>query len=295
MPEHKALTFPPKSEWPKFSSAEWASDRRHAFLKFKRLLLSMFTGLDFVIGNDNYGGDWALLSDPAARKAHKTYPPPTSAPRRRVHRLTQLFLHRILLDIFSDHCPAIIADYLETSKYDDDALQDDDGHPYCVGTALLQAIERHCVPTDDESSMSVMSRFETLIKHIPGIPSASDFEHLERWANNTAEQWNRLSPYDDHLLSARPRFLQMLDHQLKSRKMAKIDKIDWGEFKAYLNKNEQWLAKKDIPVYMSSLIAFSSGQLEALAEKPLARASRSPWRPSRNPKNRRVPARGYRA
>ena len=52
--------------------------------------------------------------------------------------------------------------------------------------------------------------------------------------------------------------------ELKSRKMAKIDKIDWGDFKAYLNKNEQWLAKKDIPVYMSSLIAFSSGQLEAL-------------------------------
>jgi hypothetical protein len=47
--------------------------------------------------------------------------------------------------------------------------------------------------------------------------------------------------------------------------MANVDKIDWGDFKAYLNKNEQWLAKKDIPVYMSSLIAFTSGQLEALA------------------------------
>jgi hypothetical protein len=46
-----------------------------------------------------------------------------------------------------------------------------------------------------------------------------------------------------------------------------MDKIDWGDFKAYLNKNEQWLAKKDIPVYMSSLIAFSSGQLEALATR----------------------------
>ena len=184
MPEHKPLTFPPKSEWPKFSAAEWASDRRHAFLKFKRLLLSMFTGLDFVIGNENYGGDWALLSDPAARKAHRTYPPPTSAPRRRVHRLTQFFLHRILLDIFSDHCPAIIADYLETSK------------------------------------------FETLIKNFPGIPSASDFEHLEKWANDTAEQWNRLSPYDENLLNARPRFLQMLARELKTRKMAQIDKID---------------------------------------------------------------------
>ena len=135
MPDHKTLTFPPKSEWPKFSAAEWASNRRHAFLKFKRLLLSMFTALDFVVGNENYGGDWALLGDPAARKAHKTYPPPTTAPRRRVHRQTQLFLHRVLLDIFSDHCPAIISDYLETSKYDDDDLQDDDGHPYLVLSA----------------------------------------------------------------------------------------------------------------------------------------------------------------
>ena len=57
----------------------------------------------------------------------------------------------------------------------------------------------------------------------------------------------------------------MLDHQLRSRKMANLDRIDWGEFKAYLNKNEQWLAQKDIPVYMSSLIAFSSSQLEGTA------------------------------
>jgi len=25
--EHKTLTFPPKSEWPTFSAAEWASNR----------------------------------------------------------------------------------------------------------------------------------------------------------------------------------------------------------------------------------------------------------------------------
>ena len=226
----------------------------------------MFTALDFVVGNDNYGGEWALIYDTAARKAHKTYPPPTSAPRRRVHRQTQLFLHRILLSIFSDHCPAIISDYLETSTYDDDALQDADGHPYCVGTALLQAIERHCVLIDEETSMSVMKNFETLLTNFPGIISASSFGQLEKWANKTAEDWNRLSPYDDQLRLALPRFLQMLDHQLKSRKMANLDRIDWGEFKAYLNKNEQWLAKKDIPVYMSSLIAFSRSQLEALAD-----------------------------
>jgi hypothetical protein len=114
--------------------------------------------------------------------------------------------------------------------------------------------------------MTVMRQFESLLNGFPGVPSSSDFGHLEKWANKTAEQWNRLSPYDDQLRSALPRFLQMLDHQLRSRKMANVDKIDWGDFKAYLNKNEQWLAKKDIPVYMSSLIAFSSGQLEALAD-----------------------------
>ena len=35
MPENKTLTFPLKSEWPTFTDAEWASNRRHAFLKFK--------------------------------------------------------------------------------------------------------------------------------------------------------------------------------------------------------------------------------------------------------------------
>ena len=78
--DHKTLTFPPKSEWPTFSTADWASvNRRYAFLNFKRRLISMFTDLDFVVGNDNYGGEWALLGDTAERKAHKTYPPPTSA------------------------------------------------------------------------------------------------------------------------------------------------------------------------------------------------------------------------
>ena len=114
--------------------------------------------------------------------------------------------------------------------------------------------------------MSVLKKFETLLNGFPGILSASSFGQLEKLGNKTAEQWNRLSPYDDQLRSALPRFLQMLDHQLKSRKMANLDRIDWGEFKVYLNKNEQWLAKKDIPVYMSSLIAFSSSQLRALAD-----------------------------
>jgi hypothetical protein len=159
------------------------------------------------------------------------YPPPTFAQRRRVHRHTQLFLPRILLDIFSDH-PQSSLDYLETSKYDNEALKDDDGHPYCVGTTLLHAIERHCVPTDDEASMTVQKQFETLLNGFPGIISVSSFRHLKKWANETADQWNRLSPYDETLRSALPRYLQMLDHQLRSRKMANLDRIDWGEFKA---------------------------------------------------------------
>jgi hypothetical protein len=66
MPENKTLTFPPKSEWPTLTNADWTSNRCHAFLKVKRLLLSMFTALDFVVGNDNYGGEWALIYDTAA-------------------------------------------------------------------------------------------------------------------------------------------------------------------------------------------------------------------------------------
>jgi hypothetical protein len=260
----KTLVFPPKTDWPKFTDVDWNSDKRHAFLKFRRFLASMFTALDFLVGNESYGGDWALIYDTAARKAHLTYPPPTAAPRRRLHRQTQLFLHRVLLDPFSDHCPAIIADHLDASTYDDEALQDNDGHPHCVGTALLQAIERHCVPTDDEASMTVQAKFENMLKGFPGVISVSSFKQLETWANETAAQWNRLSPYDQTLRAALPRYLQMLNQQLRSRKMANLDRIDKSP--QWLDKSPQWLAKNDIPVYLSSLIAFASSQLDALAQ-----------------------------
>jgi hypothetical protein len=60
---------------------------RHAFLKFKRLLLQSIvlllflqkqnlpcSPLDFVVGNDNYGGEWALLGDTllSARTTRRT-------------------------------------------------------------------------------------------------------------------------------------------------------------------------------------------------------------------------------
>ena len=128
-----------------------------------------------------------------------------------------------------------------------------------------------------------MKQFETLLNGFPGIISFSSFRQLENWANKTAEQWNRLSPYDDTLRSALPRYLQMLDHQLRSRKMANLDRIDWSEFKAYLNKNEQWLAKNDIPqsvpllqplltpMTTTSASALQSGELKSL---PLSTATR---------------------
>jgi hypothetical protein len=250
----KTLVFPPKTDWPKFTDIDWNSDKRHAFLKFRRFLASMFTALDFLVGNESYGGDWALIYDIAARKAHPTYPPPTTAPRRRLHRQTQLFLHRVLLDTFSDHCPEFIADHLEPNMYDDEALQDNYGLPHCVGTALLQAIERHCVPTDDEASITVQAKFENMLKGFPGVISVSSFTQLEMWANETAAQWNRLSPYDQTLRAALPRNLQMLNQQLHSRKMDNMDRIDWGEFKDNLNKSPQWLAKNDIPERHSRLL-----------------------------------------
>jgi hypothetical protein len=64
------------SEWPKFTATDWTTNKRHAFLKFKLLLSTLFSAIDFVIGNDHYGGDWALIYDAAARKTHPSYPPP---------------------------------------------------------------------------------------------------------------------------------------------------------------------------------------------------------------------------
>jgi hypothetical protein len=59
---------------------------------------------------------------------------------------------------------------------------------------------------------TALKQFETLLNGFPGIISVSSFRQLEKWANKTAEQWNRLSRYDDTLRSALPRYLQMLDH-----------------------------------------------------------------------------------
>jgi hypothetical protein len=186
----------------------------------------MFASLEYTVGNDSYRGDWCLIYDDAQRKAHASYPPPTSTPRKRVRRGLQIFLHRVLIHTFQDLCPAILSNCLSTAKYDAPDLQDADGHPYCIGTHLLQAIETYSVPTDDTSSMNVQAKFERQLSSFPGITSAASFKKTETWAHITASEWNRLSPYYETMRASLPRYIQMLHQQLLARTMAdKQDKI----------------------------------------------------------------------
>jgi hypothetical protein len=150
------------------------------------------SSLDFVVGNDSYRADWCLIYDESERKAHASYPLPTSSPRKRLHRLFQVFLNRVLIDTFHDLCPAILSNYLSTAKYDDPTLQDADGHPYCIGTHLLRALENHSVPTDDQASMNVQAKFESKLCDFPGIKNPASFQTFETWAHNTASEWNHL-------------------------------------------------------------------------------------------------------
>jgi len=82
------LTFPKKDEWPKVTAEEWVDDERSALLRLKILSTSIFAGVDFTVGSDSYTGDWALIYDEAECKAHASYPAPTSAFRRRLHRMS---------------------------------------------------------------------------------------------------------------------------------------------------------------------------------------------------------------
>ena len=87
-----------------------------------------------------------------------------------------------------------------------------------------------------------------MLKGFPCIISVSSFRQLEKWASETTAQWNRLSPYDETL---RVHFHDDSSCSTTSsaRKMANLDRNNWGDFKAYLDKSEQWLTKNDIPVY----------------------------------------------
>jgi hypothetical protein len=71
------------------------------------------------------------------------------------------------------------------------------------------------------------------------------------WAHNTVSDWNRLSPYDENMRTALPRYIQMLHQKLQARSMAGTDKIVWREFKEYLNASPQWFATQDIPTFLS--------------------------------------------
>ena len=51
--------------------------------------------------------------------------------RERLHKHTQLCLHNLLMTTFQDFCPAVTSNYEDPKKYNDLALQDADGRPYC--------------------------------------------------------------------------------------------------------------------------------------------------------------------
>lgn len=112
------------------NSRELFSDPRLTFLKFRQQLVSLVTSIEFTIGNENHSAGWALIYDTAEHINDASYPTPTSAPRRRLHRQTQIFLHRLLLDAFQDHYPALIGNFIYFFKlYKDEALRDANNHP----------------------------------------------------------------------------------------------------------------------------------------------------------------------
>jgi len=217
-----------------------------------------------------------MLYSPQAQRLDSNCPSPTTAPRRRLHREYQTFLHHLLLETFQDLCPAVTANHTSTAKYDDAAFQDADGYPYCVGTELLKALHHYYVPTDDQTSMNVQQTFEKQIKSFPGIPSSASVEAFEKWANDIADKWNKLAPYDQFMNNTQPRYIQMLFQQLQTRQMMKIDGIEWREFSNHLHKQPEWSNMKDIPTFLSLLIAWAHTQLTALtdAEGTLAH---KPW------------------
>ena len=145
-------------------------------------------------------------------------------------------------------------------------IQDDDGYPYCVGTELLKALHHYYVPTDDQTSMNVQQTFEKQLQSFPGMSRSASVEPFEKWANEIAEKWNKLAPYDQVMNDTQPTYIQMLFQQLQKRQMMKVDGIEWRELSEHLNKQPEWRNMKDIPTFLSLLITFAHTQLDALAE-----------------------------
>ena len=75
-----------------------------------------------------YPGQWTPF-----RRRHSFANPA----RERLHKHTQLCLHDLLMTdsksmtTFQDLCPAVTSNYEDPKKYNDLALQDADGRPYC--------------------------------------------------------------------------------------------------------------------------------------------------------------------
>ena len=64
--------------------------------------------------------------------------------------------------------------------------------------------------------------------------------------------------------NTQPHYVQMLFQQLQTRQMMKVDVIEWREFSDHLDKQPAWSNMKDIPTFLSLLIAWAHTQLTAL-------------------------------
>jgi hypothetical protein len=102
-------------------------------------------------------------------------------------------------------------------------LQDADGHH--ASARIFSGLSRISVPTDDHASMNAQAKFERKLRDFPGIKNQASFKTFETWAHNTAVEWNLLSPYDQTMRTALPRYIQMLHQQLQARIMSGTDKI----------------------------------------------------------------------
>jgi hypothetical protein len=114
--------------------------------------------------------------------------------------------------------------------------------------------------------MNVKQIFEKQLQSFPGIPSSASVDAFEKWANDVADKWNKIAPYDQLMNTTQPHYIQMLFQQLQQRQMMTVDGIEWQGFFNHLDKQPEWGNMKDIPTFLSLLIAWAHSQLTALTD-----------------------------
>ncbi len=74
--------------------------------------------------------------------------------------------------------------------------------------------------------MNAQAKFERKLHDFPGIKNPASFKTFEKWAHNTAAEWNRLSPYDETMRTALPRYIQMLQQQLHAQHRRRMESFE---------------------------------------------------------------------